>query len=219
MSELLVYRRFNDPALAQNLADILNEQGIRYVLEENASIFNPTFATQTEASREYSLKIYGEDFTKANKIIADYESKFTDNVESDYYLFDFTDDELMEIVAKPDEWSPFDLALAKKLLNERGITIDRAAEEKFAQVRLNELKTPEKSETLWIVIGYFFALGGGVLGFFIGWQLWTGKKILPNGEQVYTHSYSDRKNGKQIFYLSILGLLALIIKNLHFITG
>jgi hypothetical protein len=209
--ELLTFRKFNDLALAQNLAAILADNGIEYLLEESPVLFNPTFATRTEMSTEYSVKISSADFTEATKLIAAHESTFTDDVEADYYLFDFTTTELMEIIAKPDEWSSFDYALAKKILAQGGIPIDEAAEKRFSEKRIAELKQPERSETTWVTFGYVFAIIGGVLGFFIGWELWNSKKTLPNGEQVYTYTEGDRKHGKQIFYLSALGLVIGIV--------
>jgi len=68
---------------------ILDENGIEYLLEESALLFNPTFATQTAASREYSIKISSDDFEKATAALTAYESSFTDDVEADYYLFSF----------------------------------------------------------------------------------------------------------------------------------
>jgi len=206
MPELLTFKKFNDLALAENLAAILDENGIEYLLEESALLFNPTFASQTEASKEYLVKISPRDFEKATKALTAYESSFTDDVEPDYYLFDFSMEELMEIVTKRDEWSEFDYVLAKKLLAEKGLHIDKAAESKLNEARLVDLKNPEPSDSTWVIAGYIFAMAGGVLGFFIGWQLWNSKTTLPNGQQVYTYNLSDRKSGKQIFIFSIFGL-------------
>lgn len=211
MPELLTFRKFNDIALATNLADVLAEHNIEYLLEESPDLFNPSFATRTEMSREYWVKINSDDFERANQILEEHESRFVEDVEPDHYLFGFDNDELMEIMNKPDEWSPFDHALAKKILKDRGITIDAAQEKKISEHRIDELKKPERSDHFWVMTGYFFAICGGVLGFFIGWHLWTSKKTLPNGEQIYVYSKSDRSSGKQIFFLSIAGLIITII--------
>ena len=41
-------------------------------------------------------------------------------IDDDYYLLSFSDDELIDVVSKSDEWNKFDVSLAKKLLKERG---------------------------------------------------------------------------------------------------
>jgi len=205
--ELLTLKKFNDPVLAQNMADILGNNGIVYTLDEAPAVYNPSIVNQADLLKEYELKIDSSDFTRANQLIADYEKSFINDVEPDYYLFSFTDEELMEILTRPDEWSTFDHELAKKLLNERGIVIDNAAEKRLNEKRLEELKQPEPSQSTYIYLGYLFALVGGVLGFFIGWHLQNSKKTLPNGEQIYSFLEQDRKQGKRIFILSIIGLI------------
>lgn len=208
--QLQTFKKFNDLALAQNLVAILDENGIEYLLEESPVIFNPSFATRTEASAEYSVKINSEDFTTATRVLNEYESSFTDDVEPDHYLFDFTTAELMEIMAKPDEWSAFDYALAKKILNEKGVIIDGAVERKLNIERLDELKRPEEIQTAWLVAAYLSSLAGGVLGYCIGWYLWTDKKALPNGDKIYTYTEKDRKHGRRICLLSVICLLAIL---------
>lgn len=209
MSQLLTYRKFNDLALARDLVKILDDAGIEYLLEESPVIFNPTFATRTEASNEYVIKISNDDFVRADQIIEQHELKFTEEVAPDHYLFGFTDDELTDVVAKADEWSAFDVVLAKKILRDRGKSISQEQEQALKQERLAELKTPERSDSNWVTAGYLFAACGGVLGLFIGWQLWQSKKIMPNGEQVYTYNQRDRSSGQQIFYLSIASIVLL----------
>lgn len=212
MPELLTYRKFNDRALAENLVEILAGHNIEYVLEESPDLFNPSFATRTEMSREYWVKISSDDFDRANQVVEVYEGRFADEADLDHYLFGFDNDELMEIINKPDEWSAFDHALAKKILKDRGVVIDAAREKEISEKRMAELKQPEHSEHFWVMVGYFFALFGGVLGFFIGWHLWKSKKTLPNGEQVYVYSPGDRDSGKRIFYFSVAGVIIVIFK-------
>jgi hypothetical protein len=202
--KFITYKRFNDIALADELTELLEENNIRYFLEEEAQGFNPTFSyTDT---KEYVVKIMPDDFEQVNELLKDDANENTAEVETDYYLLNFTNEELMELITKADEWNAYDVQLARKLLAERGNAL---SDEKIAEIeetRIAELKATEPSQSSWIVWGYGLAFGGGVLGFFIGWHLWTYRKTLPNGEQVYGYSESDRQNGKIIFYLSFVGL-------------
>jgi hypothetical protein len=60
-------------------------------------------------------------------------------VDQDYYLLTFTDTELLEILAKPDEWGHFDCVLAKKPLTDRGHAITDAYTKQLKAKRLEEL--------------------------------------------------------------------------------
>jgi hypothetical protein len=108
------------------------------------------------------------------------------------------------VLEKADEWSPFDVSLAQKILTDRGKPVSDAELKSIHNQRIEELKAPEPSQKTWIIIGYVAAFLGGVLGLFIGWHLFNHKKTLPNGEKVYGHTESDRKQGKIIFYISLV---------------
>jgi hypothetical protein len=203
--EFITYQKFNDPALAEELAELLDHHGLEYTMVEESSGFDPSMV-MSNAPTDYLVKIKSEDFELVNNILKEDEVKNVDRIGKDYYLFSFTEDELMDVLIKADEWSAFDVVLSRKLLAERGKIISDEAISAIHKKRIEELKEPDAPQTFWIVVGYIFAFGGGILGFFIGWHLSTYKKTLPDGERVYGHTKSDRKHGKRIFYLSFIGL-------------
>jgi hypothetical protein len=202
--EFITYQKFNDPALAAELTDLLQRHNVNFIVEEQSLTFNPSFVLDNELSMEYAVKISGADFELVNKIVAEEESANLNEVEKDYYLFDFSDSELLDLIAKADEWSAFDNQLAKKILADRGKPVTDNVLSDLNEKRISELKEPEPPQTIWIVVGYMAAFLGGVLGIFIGWYLTTYKKTLPNGERVYGYSAHDRKHGIRIFFLSII---------------
>ncbi|HWD90244.1 MAG TPA: hypothetical protein VG367_19080 [Mucilaginibacter sp.] len=216
-AKFINYQKFNDIALANELIDVLEKHGIPYQTEEQTSGFDASLV-MSNAPVDYAVKIKSEDFEKVNQIVRENEAAHIDETDKDYYLFTFTDAELKEVIIKADEWSAFDVVLARKILTERGIDISDRELEEIHEKRIEDLKTPEKSSALWIVIGYICALGGGILGIFIGWYLATGKKTLPDGEKVYTYSNKDRVHGRIIFYLSIPFLILAILYRLRIIT-
>jgi hypothetical protein len=201
--EFITFKKFDDPALAQALTSLLGENGIEYQIEEGAFSFDPTFAASRELSTQYSVKISPVDFTRATELLNASEAEDIKRVDKDYYLFSFTDTELMEILEKADEWSSFDHQLARKLLADRGIDVSDQKLAELDQSRLNELKTPEATQSEWVIIGYILSFIGGVLGIFIGWMLTSHMKTLPTGERVFVYREADRKHGKNILYISI----------------
>ena len=99
--------------MANELAELLNEHNIQYYIQEETSGFDPSFV-MSNAPVDYAVKIKSEDFEQANLLQKESETKNIEGIDKDYYLFSFTDDELMEVITKADEWSAFDNVLAKK---------------------------------------------------------------------------------------------------------
>jgi len=216
--EFITYKKFNDIALANELAELLDANNVKYFLEEEAPSFDPSFSYAH--TKEYVVKVMPDDFERVNEVVKENAEENIGEVESDYYLLSFTNQELMDVITKADEWNAFDVQLARKLLAERGNAISDDEIEEIEKKRIEELKVTEPSQSSWIIWGYAFAFGGGILGFFIGWHLWTYKKTLPNGEMLYGYSENDRGQGKIIFYLSFVGLaIAFIYKLLPLFTG
>jgi hypothetical protein len=204
--EFITYQKFDDIVLAEELTDLLEENGIAHEVEEQQFQFDPSFVL-SNAKIEYAVKIKSEDFERVTQLTQANEAENIEGVEPDYYLFGFTDEELMEVIAKADEWSAFDVVLARKILGDRGKAISDKDIATLSEKRIEVLEAPDPSQTAWIVIGYICALLGGLLGIFIGWYLTTFKKTLPNGERVYEYSERDRKHGRRIFYIGIIVLV------------
>ncbi|MFD0766368.1 hypothetical protein ACFQZI_16015 [Mucilaginibacter lutimaris] len=122
MEHFITYKKFNDIALAQELADVLNRHEIPYEINEESTLFNPTFYAD-ETAKDYAVKINANDFIKVNEILKVEESKSIDTAEVDHYLYDFTNEELLDLISKPDEWSQYDNLLAVKILKERGVNV------------------------------------------------------------------------------------------------
>jgi hypothetical protein len=209
-SEFITYQKFDDPALAEALTETLRENSIEYITEEESSRFDPSFS-MSRAAVDYAVKVRPQDFEQIHALLLKQEEKDTEAVDKDYYLFSFTDDELMEVITKADEWSTFDLVLARKLLAERGKSISDEAIAEIEEQRIEDLKKPEQPQTTWIIVGYLAAFLGGVLGIFIGWFLANGKKTLPDGERIYFYSEPDRRQGKVIFYLSLVTFVVALV--------
>ena len=208
--DLITFQTFNDPALADELTTLLEQHHIPHEVEESQISFNPAFVN-SELSKDYAVKIRAVDFELVNRLLNDSERTNVDQADPDHYLFGFSNDELIDVLAKADEWSPFDYQLARKILTERGVEINDQELSGLHKSRIEALKEPEAPQTTWIVIGYIFALAGGLLGLFIGWHLSSFKKTLPDGERVYGYNENDRKQGKRIFYLSLVMLVLAIV--------
>jgi len=210
-----IFRKSINKAIIEEIAFVLEDNHIPFKLVDNEKYFDATFVN--DASKvEYQIMIDRADFDKAEEIMTNY---FAQNLEipEDYYLKDFTNDELREIIYKKDEWSEFDYELAKKLLSERGIIISENEINQINSDRLESLKKnyekPEDVKNL-IILGYIFSIIGCLASFFIGFLLFISygislailksMKQLPNGERVYYFNKQDRRHGKRILIISIV---------------
>lgn len=113
------YRRFNDMALAQQTAQALTDSGIHNIIADGTKYFDVSFA-QNSFAADINLKLLPEDFAKADLVLERLFAPALNEMDKDYYLYSFTDQELTDIIAKPDEWGDFDYQLAKQLLQQRG---------------------------------------------------------------------------------------------------
>ncbi|WP_448702238.1 hypothetical protein ACFGVR_07900 [Mucilaginibacter sp. AW1-3] len=202
--EFLTFRKFSDMAFAGGLTDLLDDNRIPYQVETSPLIVNPLLASGAELSLEYIIKLQPQDFNTVNTLLEVYEEKAVEEVEPDHYLFDFTDEELHDVLKNNSKWSAFDQVLARKILDERGAPVTDEQIEEYREEEIELLSRPEESEATWIIIGYLSAFLGGFLGIFIGAMMWKFKKTLPNGERIYAYTDTSRINGLIILIIGII---------------
>ncbi|WP_179336078.1 hypothetical protein [Winogradskyella costae] len=198
-----IFRKFPSLEQASELKVLLNENNIETILDDNVPSVDVTFSGNT-LQNEIEIRIKQTDFKKAESILQKDVENLIETVDKDYYLFEFTNEELYEILLKSDEWNAFDYTLAQKILIQRGKPIDKKLLNSLKNERLKQLAEPERNQKSWIIAGYFFAVLGGFLGLIIGYFLRTSKKTLPDGQKIYTYAENDRKHGKYIFYISLV---------------
>jgi hypothetical protein len=210
--EFLTFKRFNDKELAEDFADVLNGKDIAYHIEEDTLVFDPRYSF-SPLNKEYFLKIRQQDFPKANAAYDQYFESQLEKVPSDYYLFQFDNEELKEIVSKPDEWGSLDYQLAQKLLKERGEEITAEDIDDLKKTRIKELARPEKEPGISILMVYFICFVFYPAGLVTGWIWAFSKKTLPTGERVHIYNQEVQKHGRIIFALAVtLCILSIILK-------
>lgn len=205
--EFVTFDRMENQQAAVALSKLLTENGVENFVEDQSANFDPAFSSNG-VQKEFRVKMRREDFAQADQIVENAILGDLEQTPDDYYLKDFTDAELLDVIAHKDEWSPFDFMLARKLLRERGKDLSAQELDAIRNERLSELAKPAGRQWSAITFGYGFALLGGLLGIFIGWGLRSRKKTLPNGEIVYAYQEADRAQGLWIIYTGILSAIA-----------
>ena len=204
------YRKFIFKDDALDLIEILKEHKIDFILSDNSSRLDSTFGND-DNTKQFALKIERANFKKVEELEENLISKSLDNIDKSYYLFESSDEDLIEIVLKKEEWNKFDYLLAQKILKERGKEINQDLIKAINKRRVEDLKTEEASPKWLIFIGYLFSILGGFIGIFIGLYLMNYKKTLPNGETIYGFGKEDRNSGKNVFICSIMGIIFWIV--------
>lgn len=188
------FRMYHNEGIAEEVATILLAAGIRSEVVQAKKYFDPSFAFN-KIDPDISLMLDPADFTRANHALKQFYEKKAEDVEPGYYLFAFSDRELIDVVRKPDEWGEFDVVLARRTLHNRGIEISDEVEAEVEKERIQTLKQPEKADRSLVLFGYAGAVAGGFIGIIIGWLLMYSRKTLPNGERVHVYNLKDQKNG------------------------
>ena len=210
MNEFVLFQSFFTEDEAASVIEPLKENGIDYQLERSKELLDRAFIGDNLEKKVF-LKIKSSDFSKANEIL---NARILQNItalEKDYYLFSFTNEELNEILRRPDEWSRQDFLIARKILGERGQYINEEMIKDLRSKRINELSREESEPTLTIIAGYILALLFSLVGLFFGLAFLTAKKNIPNGKKIFTYSRNTRKHGRNIVILSAVSLLLLVM--------
>ncbi len=213
----ITFLKFDDESALAPYTDVLSANGISFKVEDESYSRDPIIQTPNSNVPDFRIKLLPTDFERANALLENVFAEEISTVEKDYFLFDFTEEELMDVVKKPDEWGHLNYVLAKKLLADKGKTIDATQEKVFEKERIETLSVPEKSSGGWIAIAYLAAIMGffviylGAMAVFIGLMLSTFKKTLPNGQRIFVYDENNRKHGKRILVLALISTITYFI--------
>lgn len=203
MSQFTTYEKYFNPDQAQPVITILKENKIPYEFASIKQTVDRVIAGGGPAYL-YEIKIPGNQFNRANRLLRENIQVNLDEVDPDYYLFKFEDFELVEILRLPDEWGRLDYAIARKILESRGITYTNDELEALWKNRIETLAKPEKDGQSWVYAGYFLSAMGGFFGVLVGLVLIQSTKTLPDGRKVHTYDEDTRKQGKMIVIISLI---------------
>lgn len=219
MEPLLVFKTYPNVDSAKEAAAILEENGIELDVREEARVLDSNYIGQ-QFSNPWLLYLHGEDFDRANQILEDHIVVRLEDVDPGYLLLSFSDEELIDVMEKKDEWGMYNYKLAEMLLRQK----DRPIPEVQIAIRQAEnLKVKEQpvaSGNMFLILGYLSVLGGiftlfvpartpvltlmqGLLGLFIGWLLSHHKRTLSNGKRSYYFNNSTRLQGNIMLWTSI----------------
>jgi len=222
----ILLRVFREEEDMKFFTDVLDDCNIDYKVDNPQSISDNTLATaygvqvaEDALQYKFMLMVAEDDFERAQSELRSHIAEWISNAgsEENSLLNEFNDEELLDVIKKPDEWSEEDSAMAQALLEKRGKHVSNEVVEAFRQKRLEEVRKPKFGGYFTIIIGYIFAFAGGIIGIFLAASL-LGKKRIFNGEKVNIYDKTTRINAIIYLTISILVVIALavflVMKNL-----
>lgn len=203
MSKLSTYKSYSTLEEAKAFALWLRQNDIPSKIEDNTPQLSSIFIGDT-LQDNYFLKIRDTDFQIVNKLYSEKVQEDVKNLHEEYYLYSFTNEELLEILDNPDDWDEFNIQASLQILNERGLKMDPNIIEDIHFDQLIEESKPEKLDQVWIILGYGLAILGGFLAIVIGNYIHTSKKTLRDGNVIHRYVEEDRSHG---LIISIVGFV------------
>ena len=206
------YRDFHNVEQATMFAEMLEANRIPYKLEKSQTLLDAAIVGHGLIPPAV-IKIRSCDFTRLNDILR--ERVMNDAFTLDgHYLQQLDDKELIDIVRNPIAWNVEDVAIARRILSDRGISIPREHVEHFTKKINAELRKGKKANPAWISFYLVLVLLGGFLinpffligGIGMGWYYWKDKTIDNQGGKFYTFEKNTRFYGKIIYYFGWISL-------------
>lgn len=208
------YRDFHSVGQAEAFAEMLNGCQIPYRIEKSKTLLDAAIVGHGLIPPAL-IKIRRMDFAKVNELLRKNALENSEFVER-HYLHEMDDKELIAIVRQPVDWNVEDVAVARKILNDRGIPIPKEHVEDFTK-KINAELAKGKKENRWSMLVYLLiAIGSGIMfnpffilgGVAVGWYYWHDKTVDNQGGKFYTFEKNTRFYGQLIFYFSLLSILA-----------
>jgi len=195
--EFLTYSRFYAAEQAWDLIAFLQKNHIDYTITQERDVLDKIYVGES-LDPLISLKIKNADFEKVNElIIHDFPVDIT-QVNKDYYLFSFSDKELMDVLDPYNDWNYFDRALANRILQDRG-----GATDYISPVRPIMFE-PARISTVVLVGEYLLTLALPYIGIIIGLATLAAFKTSGDGRKVKLYDNVTRNHAVVMLCLGIV---------------
>ena len=140
------YRSFNSLETARVvLLDTLDQLQIPYTIYKDNNRQDVILGKGLSFD-EVWVKLMPADVARVDRLLLQDSEQRNETVPDNYYLRELSDEELLDILKKPDAWGADDYLVAVKLLREHGIAVNVNVMAQWKRERSKELKTLEKKE-------------------------------------------------------------------------
>jgi len=188
--------------------EALSVKGISFRVETMAP--NSDLPTSGAGKTErVMIKVRASDLDSARAALAVGSSK--EDLPEDHFLQDASDQDLVDIVMTPSEWSPFDVGHANRLILEGGIDVEKIQKEK--KQKIAELKEGKPVPGYLLFIGWASCLVIGLPAAIIGFSIHSWRKKTDFGT-FYVYNERGRKVGAVLAVVGTVLIAATISLNI-----
>ncbi|RYY62302.1 MAG: hypothetical protein EOO05_03265 [Chitinophagaceae bacterium] len=211
MTDPVFFKSFYEMDEAESLRDFLLSKGIDCRVEKKRAIMDSVYAGHS-GDKNIFLVMEPKDFAKANELIDEEIRARISEIGPDYYLYSFTDTELMEVISKPDEWNNQDVLIAQQLLAQHDKVI---TDQQITQTRENRKKVlakPQETGMAFLVASYLLTVILPIYGVFVALFLMNTRTLLPDGTRVPAYTAYSRMHAKIILVLGLIGVVMFLLR-------
>lgn len=142
MDNLIEFQKFPEIEGTKDLVTLLKKNNIPFVIDDKGQRF---ILVSNPLDNYVIIKISKDDLEKVNQLLVDDENKELKKMPEDHYLYTFSDDEIVDIIANPFEWSKLEIRLANEIAKQRNLVLsaenlNRAKKKKLEEVVREEQK-------------------------------------------------------------------------------
>lgn len=158
--ELIEFQQCLDEETAADTIRLLSEAGIPYRKSTGQPAFNVTSlgGSSEVANEKIIISVASSDYPKAREVVE--AEALLSEIPQGHYLLTTTTSDLQEILQDAAEWSPFDVAHARRLLTEKGIEIE--SPEKLAAAYQAKLKEGKKASLSLLALAIILPVIGAI---------------------------------------------------------
>jgi hypothetical protein len=165
MDNFIEFQRFPDFNTASELIDILDANRILYQVDDSATRFDIANASTNPMENQVIVRIKETDFETVNNLCEKKTSQAEENIGVDHYLYTFSDNDIIDVIANPEEWTELEVKIANEIFKQRGL---KPTAELIKSVRKEKIQEQNKKATETknrFVIGYSWFLWIAILSF------------------------------------------------------
>lgn len=197
-NEFLPYAKFQTAEDALQLINLLKTAQIPYQFEHLVNQLDDLIIGYS-LDPMFEIRVESSKFEQVNDLLQKVATVGADDT-SRYYLYDFTEEELKNVINNDEEWNAFDQGLARSILEKReSVSLDTS-------INFNKTYKPQSLPAPTIILGYLLSIT--IIGVLFGLSIRQNKKVLSDGHKVYTYDNNTRLHGS---YMILVALFALTL--------
>ncbi|TXF79600.1 hypothetical protein [Chryseobacterium sp.] len=187
MKILKDYRIFDARQELDAVENLLKQNEVKYFIQESNEIVD----------KKYLLQLKPEDFDRVDRLREGLVEIDFESLPADYYLLEYSDDELLDIIGNRSDWSEFDYVLAKTLLTNRKVEFSEMNDSRREIINSDFSENDTSGLELLgnnLLLSYMFACIVGPYFMIRYFVVITAKERIEDGSMVYKYDKNIRKH-------------------------